>query len=189
MTYNSSTPHPRDNDTWLADLRAADERREAALHDLHDTLQRILPRALARWLSPETGHFEAFLEDVIQDTLVRVLDRIETFEGRSQFTTWVYKIAIRIALNELRHRRWREVSLDGLEESTDQEQMPSERFASNDPRPDMVLERKDTFELVKQIIEEELTERRARRHDGNGHPGGPDGSGCPSDGDQPQRSL
>lgn len=160
MTVNSGMLHPRDNDTWLADLRATDQRREAALQDLHNTLQRVLPRALARWLSPDTGHFEAFLEDVIQDTLVRVLDRIDTFEGRSQFTTWVYKIAIRIALNELRHRRWREVSLDGLEESADPEEMPSERFASADPHPGTVLERKDTIALVKQIIEEELTERQ-----------------------------
>ena len=41
--------------------------------------------------------------------------KIDTFEGRSQFTTWAYKIAVRVALNELRRRRWRDVSLDGLE--------------------------------------------------------------------------
>lgn len=43
-----------------------------------------------------------------QETLLRVLDQLDTFEGRSLFTTWVHKIAIRIALTELRRKRWRD---------------------------------------------------------------------------------
>lgn len=153
-------PITRDNQTWLADLRGSDERRDSAVADLRATLLRILPTVLARWLSPDTGHFDAFLEDVIQETLMRVLDRLDMFEGRSQFTTWVYKIAIRIALNKLRLRKWKEVSLDGLEESNEPDEMPSERFASSDPKPESVLERKDAMELVKRIFNEELTPRQ-----------------------------
>ncbi|MCK7505732.1 MAG: hypothetical protein MZV70_17715 [Desulfobacterales bacterium] len=37
------------------------------------------------------------MEEVTQETLLRVLDQLGTFEGRSQFTTWVHKIAVRIA--------------------------------------------------------------------------------------------
>lgn len=150
----------RNNDAWLNDLRSHDSQRDCALTDLHNILTRVLPRALARWLSPDTGHFDAFLEDVIQETLLRVMDKLDSFESRSQFTTWVYKIAIRIALNELRHRKWREVSLDGLEEGDDPNEMPSERFASNDPHPESALERKDTLKLVKRIFDEELTPRQ-----------------------------
>jgi len=153
-------PKPRDNQAWLADLRASGEQRDSALADLSATLRRVLPGALARWLSPESGQFDAFLEDMIQETLMRVLDRLDSFEGRSQFITWVYKIAIRIALNELRHRKWKEVSLDGLEESSEPDEMPSERFASPDPHPESALERKDAMELVKRIFEEELTPRQ-----------------------------
>ena len=153
-------PTLRDNQTWLADLHSADQRRESALADLRAVLLRVLPSALSGWLSPNTGHFDAFLEDVIQETSVRVLDRMDTFEGRSQFTTWVYKIAIRIALNELRLRKWKEVSLDGLEEGDDPGDMPSERIASDDPLPESALERKDALELVKQIFDEELTLRQ-----------------------------
>lgn len=153
-------PTPRDNATWHSDLRSSDERRDLALEDLKTTLRRVLPPALTRYLSPDTGHFDAFLEDVIQETLMRVIDRLDTFEGRSQFTTWVYKIAIRIALNELRHRKWKEVSLDGLEEGDEPDQMPVERFASSDPQPESILERKDMLELVKRIIQEELTPRQ-----------------------------
>ena len=160
MKYNQTMPIARDNETWLADLQSSGEQRDSALADLHTTLLRVLPGALSRWLSPETGHFDAFLEDMIQETLMRVLDRLDTFEGRSQFTTWVYKIAIRIALNELRHRKWKEVSLDGLQESVEPDEMPSERFASSAPHPESALERKDAMELVKRIFEEELTLRQ-----------------------------
>jgi RNA polymerase sigma-70 factor, ECF subfamily len=153
-------PIARDNETWLTALHASGDQRDSALADLHAILARVLPGALARWLSPDTGHFDAFLEDVIQETLIRVIDRLDTFEGRSQFTTWVYKIAIRIALNELRHRKWKEVSLEGLEEGDEPDEMPTERFASSDPYPESALERKDVMALVKRIFEEELTSRQ-----------------------------
>jgi RNA polymerase sigma-70 factor, ECF subfamily len=151
---------PRDNQTWLQDLRAFGETRDSAIADLRAILQRVLPRAFSNWLSPDAGHFDAFLEDVLQETLLRVLDRLDSFEGRSQFTTWVYKIAIRIALNELRHRKWKEVSLDGLEEGDDPDGMPSERFSSGDPHPESIVERKDAIALVERILAEELTPRQ-----------------------------
>ena len=151
---------PRDNQAWLNDLHASGATRDSALADLRDVLMRVLPNALSRWLSRDTGHFDAFLEDVIQETLLRVMDHLDTFEGRSQFTTWVYKIAIRIALNELRHRKWKEISLNGLEESDDLLDMPSERFASDDPHLETIMERKNAIDLVERIIDEELTPRQ-----------------------------
>jgi RNA polymerase sigma-70 factor, ECF subfamily len=150
----------RDNQTWLADLRSEGAQRENALSDLRKIVLRVLPNALSRYLSPKDGHFDAFLDDVAQETLLRVIDKLDTFEGRSQFTSWVYKIAIRIALSELRLRKWKEVSLDGLEEGTEPDQMPSERFASSDPNPETVVEQKDALAMVKQIIQEELTPRQ-----------------------------
>jgi RNA polymerase sigma-70 factor (ECF subfamily) len=150
----------RDNQTWLEDLRAEGEQRDLALSDLRGILLRILPNALSRYLSPDRGHFEAFLDDVAQETLLRVLDRLDTFEGRSKFTTWVYTIAIRIAMSELRLRKWKEISLEGLEEGDEPGQMPSEMFASSDPNPESTLEQKDAMGLVQQIIHQELTPRQ-----------------------------
>lgn len=150
----------RDNQSWLTDLRAEGEQRDRAINDLHEIILRILPNALSRYLSPKSGHFDAFLDDVAQDTLVRVLDRLDTFEGRSKFTTWVYTIAIRLAMSELRLRKWKEISLDGLEEGDDPDQMPSEMFASSDPNPESAVTQKDALELVQQIIQQELTPRQ-----------------------------
>jgi RNA polymerase sigma-70 factor (ECF subfamily) len=152
----------RDNQSWLTDLRAEDERRDAALEDLHDILKRILPSALSRWLPPTSSHFETFIEDTAQETMLRVMDRLDTFEGRSKFTTWVYKIGVHIALGELRLRKWKEVSLDGLEEGNQPDEMPSERFASEGPGPEAILERKNVMEMVQRLVDEELTPRQRK---------------------------
>ena len=154
----------RDNDAWLRDLRAGGVQRDVALTDLRALLLRALPQGIARWLSPDNTEFESFIEDIAQETLLRVLDRLNTFEGRSQFTTWAYKISIRVALNELRRRRWRDVSLEGLMEDEAADSAPHQ-FASFEPGPAAVVERADALQRVHQIVIEELTERqRAAMH-------------------------
>src|SRR5512146_3567432 len=109
----------RSNDAWLSELRTDGPARELALSDLGEVVQHGLPYALSRWLSPDDPLFTPLVEEVTQETLLRVLDQLGTFEGRSMFTTWVHKIAIRIALTELRRKRWRDSSLEALEDSED----------------------------------------------------------------------
>lgn len=147
----------RDNETWLRDLRSEGAQKEAALDDLHAILLRVLPSALSRWLPTTSSHFETFVEDTAQETLLRVMDKLDTFQGRSKFTTWVYKIGMNIGLGELRLRKWKEVSLDGLEEGHEPDEMPSERFAGDGPSPEGVLERKNVIEMVQRLMKEELT--------------------------------
>ena len=104
----------RTNEQWLTDLQTSGAIRDDALADLREIIIAGLPYALSKWLSTGDPKFEALIEEAAQDTLLRVLDKLDTFEGRSQFTTWVHKIAVRMALTELRRRKWRDVSLEGL---------------------------------------------------------------------------
>ncbi len=151
----------RNNKQWLTDLRAEGEQKESALEDLRAIIARGLPFALSRWLSPSSPQFEALAEEVTQETLLRVLDQMHTFEGRSQFTTWVHKIAIRIALTELRRKRWQDSSLD---EMLDDEEMPVSPSILEDSRatPEQITERSDMMERVRRVIDEELTDRQRR---------------------------
>ena len=150
----------RDNETWLRDLRAEGEAKEVALEDLHTILLRILPAALSRWLPSSSSHFETFIEDTAQETMLRVMDKLDSFAGRSKFTTWVYKIGVNIGLGELRLRKWKETSLDKLEEGSEPDEMPSQRFASDAPDPERRLERKNIMAMVEKMMEEELTPRQ-----------------------------
>ena len=149
----------RTNEAWVSDLRSNGEDRSKALEDLRLIIQRGLPYALSRWLSPDQPQFGALVEEVTQETLLRVLDQLETFEGRSQFTTWVHKIAVRIALTELRRKRWRDSSLDELTENEDAPPPPG-LLADSQAGPETSAERADMLTRVRRIIEEELTERQ-----------------------------
>ncbi|HNQ93741.1 MAG TPA: sigma-70 family RNA polymerase sigma factor [Anaerolineales bacterium] len=149
----------RTNEQWLGELRAAGLAREVALDDLRAVIQKGLPYALSRWLSPDQPQFNALVEEVTQETLLRVLDQLDTFEGRSQFTTWVHKIAVRIALTELRRKRWRDTSLDELTENEDVPPPPG-LLADSHAGPETSAERADMLTHVRRIIEEELTDRQ-----------------------------
>jgi RNA polymerase sigma-70 factor (ECF subfamily) len=149
----------RDNDAWIADLGTAGAARDAALSDLRLVVQRGLPFALSRWVSPDDPLFAPLVEEVTQDTLIRVLEQLETFEGRSLFTTWVQKIAVRIALTELRRKRWHDSSLDELLE-TDGSSTPSRLMADRSPGPDTISEQSDMLSQVRRILDQELTPKQ-----------------------------
>ena len=52
-------------------------------------------------------------EDALQDTFLRAFAALNSFQGRSQFSTWLMKIAINTALMAIRRRRARpEVSFE-----------------------------------------------------------------------------
>ena len=91
----------RTNDQWINDFRTSGSDQDAALADLHRIILAGLPYALSTWLSADDPRFQPLAEEVAQETLLRVPDHLDTFEGRSQFITWVHKIAVRVALTEL----------------------------------------------------------------------------------------
>jgi len=149
----------RTNAQWLSDLHATGPEQEAALADLRLIILKGLLYALQNWLSPDDPHFTALTEEVAQETLLRVLAHLDSFEGRSQFTTWTHKIAVRVALTELRRRKWREVSLESLLESGTNDAEPR-RIASSTPSPERVVEKAELLEHVRRIINDELTDRQ-----------------------------
>ena len=44
-------------------------------------------------------------EDVLQETFLTVLQKLNTFDGRSNFFTWIYRIATNASLMKLRKKR------------------------------------------------------------------------------------
>lgn len=56
---------------------------------------------------------EADAADAAQEALILVMRNLERFDGRSRFSTWVYRIATNASLDELRRRRRRPRPDDG----------------------------------------------------------------------------
>ena len=53
-------------------------------------------------------------KDLMQESLIQALDKIATYRysGKGSLYGWISRIAINRALNQIRRRRWRTVSLD-----------------------------------------------------------------------------
>ena len=149
----------RSNEEWLRDLHSAETSRDVALADLRAIVLSGLPYALAHWLNPDDPAFGPLAEEVAQNTLMRVLERLDSFEGRSQFTTWVHKIAVRIALTELRRRKWQDVSLEAQIESTPSAEEPH-WAADTAAGPETLAERGDLLSRIERMLREELTDRQ-----------------------------
>lgn len=149
----------RSNEAWLADLRSGGAAQPAALEDLGAALAAGLPYALDNWLAWDDPKMAALVEDSVQETLLRVMDRLDTFEGRSQFTTWAQKISVRIALTELRRRRWQDVSLDSMLVGEEGELTP-QFLADRAPGPAQLAEQGDILAYVQRLIAEELTPKQ-----------------------------
>jgi RNA polymerase sigma-70 factor, ECF subfamily len=103
---------------WLRDLRAAGPAREGALERLHALLLRAARFEVAR-RRPTLPHVRGDeLDDIAleaaDDALMSVLRRLDDYEGKSRFTTWVYKFALLEAAVKLRKRAWqgREIPLE-----------------------------------------------------------------------------
>ena len=140
----------RDNERWIAELKAE---RGSAVSDLRDALLRNLRKALAN--RPYAD--ESFLEDAVQDSVMRILERIDQFEGRSRFLTWATSIAIHVAMGELRRSRWKDVSLDDVVLEAD---FIPQRAINPDISPDAQLDRESLLAAMQRAIEEDLTEKQ-----------------------------
>ncbi len=108
-----------DND--LAHASAAGDRRalEILLERHFDYVHAVCRRV--------TGHSEDAL-DATQEALISVSRRISSFDGRSLFTTWLYRVATNAALDEVRRRKRRPTPSDP---SIDRGPVPTDAIVSS----------------------------------------------------------
>jgi RNA polymerase sigma-70 factor (ECF subfamily) len=62
-------------------------------------------------------------EDVLQNTFLKVMQHMNSFEGRSSLSTWIYRIAVNESLMMLRRMR-PEVSIDDKSKEDDEGYLP-----------------------------------------------------------------
>lgn len=149
----------RTNDEWLTQLATPGPQRDAALADLRVILLRGLKRGLLRRVNTGVPEFDAQADDFAQNALLKVLDNLDSFAGRAKFTTWAHKIAVSVALTELRRKRWQDTSLDGIMDTEDGVYTPS-FVADPAPAPANVAERADMLRRIQTLINDGLTEKQ-----------------------------
>jgi RNA polymerase sigma-70 factor (ECF subfamily) len=137
------------DDDWVERLKSADPIREQAIVELRDLLVRGLHRSLSQKYG--TG---VQADDVVQDALIKILSSLESFEGRSRFTTWAMTIATRVGISKLRRKHFKDVSLDSMKSGQN-------LVAVTDDTPEAdEAERQRIVEILKELIENKLTAKQ-----------------------------
>lgn len=109
MPITERVRHQREQDPDLSAL--ADAARRGSGPAFAALAQRVTER-VRRWASLVTrDHDDA--EDVTQLVLLRLHAHIARFEGRSQLSTWLYRITRNVALNRVRREQRRHALLAG----------------------------------------------------------------------------
>jgi RNA polymerase sigma-70 factor (ECF subfamily) len=157
----------RTNEQWLADLRSDGEAQERALLDLKERLQRGIYYYLSRERSDLNyySHHELtqMAEDLAQDSVLRVMENLDTFRGDSMFTTWATRIAVRVAISDLRRARYKDFSLDDLTSEGDLLPLTANPVASDKPEgPERAAEQAEVLARIQTALDNALTERQVR---------------------------
>lgn len=150
----------RTNEQWLTELQPNHPEYETAVADLSRVLTNGLRRGLLARVKTPAPEFDSQAEDFAQEAVLKVLENLDTFAGRSQFTTWAHKIAISVALTELRRKRWQDSSLNSLTESDSGSDYTPSFVADEAPSPENRTARTELLGYVQSLIENDLTERQ-----------------------------
>jgi RNA polymerase sigma-70 factor, ECF subfamily len=115
--------------------------------------QRLYPTVLRLTGSPEDA------EDVLQDAFVRAFEKLDQFQGDSSFYTWVYRIAVNLALSGHRKRRIRSALRLGNRPLISRGAHPPDESAESDPSAP--LERAERERIVADALNRLSPEHRA----------------------------
>lgn len=139
-------------DPWIERLRGDSPEREHAIGEL----RALLLRGLSKCLSHRYGG-AIHIDDVVQVAIIRILNTMESFEGRSKFTTWALSIAVRVGISELRRMHYRDVSLDRNDGVL---AVDFGRIESQVESAEVSVRQRQILQLLEQLIRESLTERQ-----------------------------
>ena len=144
----------RNDDDWTSDLASQDVAlREDAIRDLRD----LLCRGLSKSLSKSGRVDDAFLEDIVQEACMKILEKLSTFEGRSKFRTWAVTVAVRTAVSKMRKRDWQNVSLESV---TANAKFDPQVAIDSSESIDQSNSRVKLLSKLKELIDSELTEKQ-----------------------------
>ena len=105
------------------------------------------------------GSFED-AEDMLQETLVRVWKRLDTFEGRSSLRAWLYKIATNACLDALDSRRVRGLPREvyGRGDPNAPLPRPSQEVTWIEPFPDVMIDQEpEIYPEARYEVRESIT--------------------------------
>lgn len=144
------------NDEWIERLSPPPD--EVAIEALRNHLVVGLRSSLYKYVKRDLNDF---VEDITQDTVLKILDKLNTFRGESKFTTWAMKIAVREGYTELRKKRYKDISLEEYS-NFDPDEKEVVEIEHEQPGPDQVTHESMLVQKVMKMMEEELTDKQKK---------------------------
>jgi len=142
------------NEEWTNALTPPPE--ERAIEQLRGYLLKGLKSALYKNVDRD---LDQFVEDITQDSLLKILENVDSFRGESKFTTWAMKIAIREGYSELRKKRYQDISLEEYS-SYDPDEKDAVEIEEEQAAPDEITHQSIMVQKIKKIMNEELTDKQ-----------------------------
>jgi RNA polymerase sigma-70 factor (ECF subfamily) len=101
-------------------------------------------------------------EDLSQETFIKVFNHLDRYNPSYKFSSWIFKIASNLAIDSLRKKEIKTVSLDGSRHAETADQAESTRITveSKDESPEERLEAKELGQEIEQAIGELRSEYR-----------------------------
>ncbi len=92
-------------------------------------------------------------EDASQQSLLKAFTKIRQFQGDSQFSTWLTRIAINEALMKLRKRRREKVRVAAMDDFEEEENPIEQVAASEDVNPEAIYMKWENQRCVRRSID------------------------------------
>lgn len=126
--------------------------RELAIAQLRELLMRGVSKSLA-------GRYGGSLstEDIVQDALIKILERLDQFHGKSEFKTWAMTIAIRIGISQLRRRYHADQSLNVFNSDNP---LSFELTTDESDAPAVSQARQELLQVLQDLIDHRLTDKQ-----------------------------
>jgi RNA polymerase sigma-70 factor (ECF subfamily) len=101
-------------------------------------------------------------EDLSQETFVKVFNHLGSYNPKYKFSSWIFKIANNLAIDTLRRKGLKTVSLDGSRNATTEEESEATRIsiATDDENPEELLLAKELGRDIERAIAELRPEYR-----------------------------
>jgi len=94
--------------------------------------------------------------EVMQDALVSIWNKIGSFQGKSAFTSWIYRVTANAGLMALRKKKKFEnnISLDATGSDEDDSPLPALQLRDKGPLPDKVVMTGELGDKVREAIDQ-----------------------------------
>jgi RNA polymerase sigma-70 factor, ECF subfamily len=142
---------------WLRGLRGDRSEGARSLERLHELLLRAARHeAGRRGVMPIAGvELDDLCHQAADDALLAVTSKLDTYRGRSRFTTWAYKFAVLEVSTKLRRHAWQ-----GRTIPTASDDSIWDRLGRDPMEAGHRLETLDLVDELRKAVAEELTPRQ-----------------------------